>query len=248
MAVPKTRLEFSEYCLRKLGKGVISINVSDDQVDDRIDEALAIFQQYHYDGSLRTYLKHQLTQEDVDNMFIEVPDDILSVVRIFDVGGVYNMSGNMFNIGYQFALNDIYGLREGGTLTNYVISRMHLENIHKTLSGSIPIRFNAIGNKVYFDMDRNRVHAGMFLCFEAHVKSTPENTPRIWESVWLQQYATAKIKYQWGSNLTKMAGMMLPGNVQFNGELILKDAEEEIRKLDEEVRDKLAVGAYDMIG
>ena len=57
MAVPQSRADFIEYCLRKLGKPVIEINVDDDQVDDRIDEALKYFWDYHFDGSEKTYYK-----------------------------------------------------------------------------------------------------------------------------------------------------------------------------------------------
>ena len=57
---------FKDYCLRSLGFGVIDINVSDDQVDDRIDETLQYFAQYHYDGVEKMYLKYQITQDDID--------------------------------------------------------------------------------------------------------------------------------------------------------------------------------------
>ena len=50
MAIPTSKSTFKSYCLRALGFGVIDINVSDDQADDRIDEALQYFAQYHYDG------------------------------------------------------------------------------------------------------------------------------------------------------------------------------------------------------
>ncbi len=55
MATPTTKAEFKEYCLRKLGKPVIEINVDDDQVDDRIDEAIRYWYDYHFDGSDRIY-------------------------------------------------------------------------------------------------------------------------------------------------------------------------------------------------
>lgn len=60
MAVPTTRSEFKEFCLRRLGKPVIEINVDDDQVDDRIDEALRYYWDYHFDGSDKQYYKHQI--------------------------------------------------------------------------------------------------------------------------------------------------------------------------------------------
>jgi len=61
MAKPTTRETLKQYCLRKLGKPVIEINVDDDQVEDRIDEGIQYFQEYHFDGVERTYMRHQLT-------------------------------------------------------------------------------------------------------------------------------------------------------------------------------------------
>ena len=53
-------------CLRRLGKPVLEVNVSDDQIDDAIDYTLQKFQQFHYDGCEKVYLKHQLTQDVID--------------------------------------------------------------------------------------------------------------------------------------------------------------------------------------
>ena len=64
MARPNTRASFKEYCLRSLGKPVIDINVDEDQVEDRIDEAVQYFSQYHTDGVERMYLKYKVTAED----------------------------------------------------------------------------------------------------------------------------------------------------------------------------------------
>jgi len=64
MARPNTRATFKEYCLRSLGKPVIDINVDEDQVEDRIDEAVQYFSQYHTDGVERMYLKYKVTADD----------------------------------------------------------------------------------------------------------------------------------------------------------------------------------------
>ena len=68
MAVPNSKSTLKEYCLRALGKPVIEINVDDDQVDDRIDEALQYFHQYHYEGSIKMYLKHKITDSKITTM------------------------------------------------------------------------------------------------------------------------------------------------------------------------------------
>ena len=66
MAKPTTRQELIDYCLRKLGAPVLEINVDDDQVSDLVDDALQLFNERHFDGVERMYLKYELTQDDID--------------------------------------------------------------------------------------------------------------------------------------------------------------------------------------
>ena len=98
MAIPNSRETFKEHCLRRLGKGVIDINVSDEQVDDRIDQAIIYYQDYHFDGVQKTFLKHTVTQTDKDNGYITVSDNnIIGVIDIFDIGDATS-TNNLFNI------------------------------------------------------------------------------------------------------------------------------------------------------
>jgi hypothetical protein len=108
MAQPTTREQFKEWCLRKLGKPVIEINVDQDQVDDRVDEALSYYWDYHFDGTEKTYLKHQVTSDDKTNKYITVPENIIGVISIFDLSTNIATSSGMFNVQYQFVLNNIY--------------------------------------------------------------------------------------------------------------------------------------------
>jgi hypothetical protein len=61
-----SRETLSEYCLRALGAPVLEINVDDDQLEDRIDEALDVFRLYHYDGIEKIYLKHKITASELN--------------------------------------------------------------------------------------------------------------------------------------------------------------------------------------
>ena len=65
MAQPTTKAELKDYCLRRLGSPVLEINVDDDQIDDLIDDAIQLFQERHFDGVERMFLKHKLTASDV---------------------------------------------------------------------------------------------------------------------------------------------------------------------------------------
>jgi hypothetical protein len=110
MAQPTSRTQFKEWCLRKLGKPVIEINVDQDQVEDRIDEALSYYWDYHFDGTERTFLKHQITAQDKINGYIDVPENIIGVVNLFSLGSSITASTGMFNVQYQFVLNNIHDM------------------------------------------------------------------------------------------------------------------------------------------
>ena len=100
MAIPTTREQLLEYCLRELGHPTIKINVDDDQLDDRVDQALSYFYDFHYDGTEKYYLKHQLTSGDVSNNYITIAESVIGINKIFPIGSTMN-SGNIFNINYQ---------------------------------------------------------------------------------------------------------------------------------------------------
>lgn len=247
MAVPSSRTEFKEYCLRKLGKPVIEINVDDDQIEDRIDESLKYYWDYHFDGSEKIYYKHAITDDDKTNKYITLPDNIIGAVSIFPIGDPTVGSQDMFNIRYQIALNDLYTLTSVSMVPYYMVMQ-HLALIQELLVGKQPIRYNRHRNQLWVDMDWNKMDTGSYLLVEAYQVVDPDTYTDAWGDRWLQSYATAKIKYQWGTNLTKFSGLQLPGGVQFNGEKILDDAKAEIDKLESEMINSYSLPVSDMIG
>lgn len=247
MAQPTTRAEFKEWCLRKLGKPVIEINVDQDQVDDRVDEALAYWADYHFDGTEKTFFKHQVTATDIANKYITIPEEIIGIVNLFPLSTSLTASTGMFNVQYQFVLNNIHDI-VNYNLLNYYMSMQHLQFMEEILVGAQPIRYNRHVNKLHIDADWSKINEGEYLIVEAYQVLDPNTYPDVWKDRWLQNYATAKIKYQWGSNLTKFSGMTLPGNVQFNGEQILQDARDEILRLEEEMIVSYSLPVHDLIG
>ena len=259
MAIPTTKSTFKEYCLRNLGKGVIDINVSDDQADDRIDEALQYFAQYHYDGIEKVYLKHQITQEDVDRSktnetstatdskdssitasfsegkgFIPMPSAVVSVIQIFPFDNV--ATNNMFDIRYQLRLNDLYDFSSTSVI-QYQMTMEHLDFLSHILVGEKPIRFNQHQNRLYIDMDyENDIDVGEFIIIECYRKIDPATYTDIFDDIYLKRYATALIKRQWGANLSKFSGVAMLGGVTMNGETIYSQAQEEIEKLEEQIQ------------
>jgi len=246
MAVPASRSDFKEYCLRKLGKPVIEINVDDDQVEDRIDESLKYYYDYHFDGSEKIYYKHQITNTDKTNKYITLPENIIGAVRIFPIGDPAVGQQDLFNIRYQIALNDLYTLTSVSMVPYYMVMQ-HMALIADVVVGQQPIRYNRHTNKLYVDMDWEKMTAGDFLLVEAYEVINPDTYTDAWGDRWLQEYCTQKIKYQWGTNLTKFTGLQLPGGVQFNGTKIQDDALQAIEKLEQEMISSYSLPVMDMI-
>lgn len=248
MAQPTSRALFKSWCLRKLGFPVIEINVEDDQVEDRIDEALSYYWDYHFDGSSKEYYKWTVTADDINNRYLTVPENIIGVVKIFDIGDALS-TNNLFNIRYQIALNDLYDLTSfNQSLVTFYMNMQHIQLIEELLVGRQPIRYNRHINRLYIDMDWGKINPGEFIIAEAYQIVDPDTYTDVWKDRWLQNYATAKIKYQWGSNLTKFEGLQLPGGVTFNGSKIMDDAQAEIQKLEDEMITSYSLPVSDMIG
>lgn len=246
MAVPTSRQEMVDYCLRKLGAPVLDINVDPDQIDDRIDEALRYYWDYHFDGSDKIYYKHQVTDVDKANKYITLPTNIIGAVNVFQISDPMIRADDLFNIRYQIALNDLYTLTSVSMIPYYMVMQ-NLSLISEMLVGKAPMRYNRHKNILYIDMDWNNIMTGEFFLVEAYEVIDPAVYTAVWGDRWLLNYVTAKIKYQWGSNLTKFIGMQLPGGVQFNGEKILSDAEREIAKMEQEMITSYSLPVLDMI-
>ena len=247
MAIPSTRSELKEYALRKLGKPVIEINVDDDQLEDRVDEALKYYQDYHFDGTERTFLKHVVTADDKTNSYITITDSkTIGIVNIFDIGDATS-TNNLFNIKYQISLNDLYDL-SSRDMVPYFMNMMNLRHIEEMLVGKQPIRYNRHQNILHVDMDWGKVAVGDYMIAEVYKIIDPETYPDVYGDRWLLRYVTALVKIQWGSNLSKFVGMQLPGGVQFNGEQILQQGMEEKNHLEEEMISSYSLPVSDMTG
>lgn len=247
MAQPYDRETFKEYCLRKLGSPVIEINVSEEQVEDRIDEAMSFFRDYHYDGSQLVYLRHQLTEQELEQGYVDVPPRLLGVTRIFDLGASISTGSGMFNVTYQFVLNNLKDIT-GYNITNYYMAMQHLEFIQEILVGKPMIRYNRHVDRLYIDIRKDTLRVGSFIIIEAYDIVDENEYADFWRDRWLQNYATVLIKEQWGSNLTKFEGMQLVGGVTFNGQQILSDAREERRTIEDNAVNSLQPLIYNYIG
>ena len=242
---PTDRASFTEYCLRRLGKGVIEINVSPEQASDRINDALLFWWDYAMDGSEHAYYKYQVTGQDIINQYIPLPDNIIGSVSVFDMGDAFS-TNNIFNIRYQIALNDLYTLTSFSVVP-YYMAMEHLSLLEQILVGKQPIRYNRYDNNLYLDMNWGLMCAGQFLVVDCYQIVDPDVYATAYQDRLLCQLATAYIKRQWGENLSKYNGLQMIGGVTFNGEKIYNDAVAEIEKIQDNVIKDYGMPVLDMI-
>jgi hypothetical protein len=278
MAQPSTRQELIDYCLRKLGAPVLEINVAEEQIDDLVDDAIQYFQERHYDGVYQTFLKYQITQDDINrgrakglngvgvavtsissvgvgatfnyyenSNYIEVPNHVIGVNKIFAFEGSNSISSGMFSIKYQLFLNDIYYWGSTELLT-YAMTKTYLEDIDFLLTTQKQIRFNKRQDRLYLDIDWSTMTAGKYLVIDCHRMLDPNQYSQVWNDSFVKKYLTSLIKRQWGQNLIKFQGVKLPGGVEFNGRQLYDDAQREIDMLMEEMSSTYELPPLDMIG
>ena len=259
MAIPTTKATLGDWCKRRLGYPVLEINVDDDQVDDRLDEALQYFYTFQYGGMERTYLKHKITAADktragvsetetstdtadstittaweADKGFIVMPSAVLGVLRVLPFSDRGNL--NMFDVRYQLRLNDLYDFSSESVI-HYEMTMRHIDYLDHILIGEKPIQYEVHKNRLYINMDwGDDVSLDEYLIIECYRKLEPTTYTDIYDDLWLKKYSTALIKRQWGENLLKFGNIAALGGVTVNGELIYNEAKEEIQRLEEESR------------
>lgn len=235
MALPTKRSEFSDYCLRKLGQGAIDINVTIDQVDDRIDEALEHFNEYHDEGTERIFFSYELTQSDIDNRYVDLPNEIIGVSGILPKSSTIGGSA-LFNAEYQYWLTNVSDIA-GAEMQYFYVAMRHLEQIDSLFDNIMPIRYNRVTNRVYIDEEVSQDYAaGEYLVLDSFRVVDSTTNSRIWSNKWLRDYTTALIQKQWGENLAKYDGVQMIGGTTFNAQRLIDEANQDLERLEEQVK------------
>ena len=277
MSKPNSRATLKDYCLRRLGYPVLEINVDDDQIDDLTDDAIQYFQERHFDGIERVFLKHKLTAADITtakttqttsssttginngitssgnsdsfletNNYLKLPDHVIGVEKVFKMDQ-NTISSGLFNIKYQIFLNDLYyyGALD---LMNYAMTKTYLEDLSRIITPDTQIRFNKKQHNLYMDIDWNQISADTFIILDCYRLVDPGTATDVYNDFWLKRYLTALIKKQWGQNLIKFQGVMLPGGIQLNGRQIYDDAVKEIEEIEYSLKTEYELPPLDLIG
>ena len=237
-----------EYCLRRLGHPVIEINVDEEQCDDRVSDALQYFAEYHFDGVEKVFLKHTITQDDIDNEYIAMADPVISVIRVLPIPNFNAFQTGFFNEEFQLRIQDLNTFT-GSSLINWQMSLQNWSMVDHLFTVTPTIHFNRKQNKVYLETNwSDKFSVGDILIVEAYRILDPSTYTEIYDDMFLKKYTAALIKRQWGENLKKFEGVQLPGGVTLNGKTIYDEAVEEINKIEEEMNMKWELPPTGLLG
>lgn len=278
MASPTTRQELIDYCLRRLGAPVLEINVDDDQIDDLVDDAVQYFQERHYDGSERMYLKYQITQDDIDRgrasaggvgivtttgtstivgtattfSYYENSNYIQVPDQVLGINKIFKFDSNTIS-GGMFSIKYQLFLNDlyyfsSVDLLHYSMVKTYLSDIDFLLTTDKQVRYTKRQNRLYLDIDWEATNAGDYMVIDCERALNPTDFPKIYNDSWLKRYLTSMIKKQWGANLIKFSGTKLPGGVEINGRQYYDDAVTELREIEEKMQSTYELPPLDMIG
>lgn len=312
-----SRQDLMDYCLRALGAPVIQINVDTEQLEDRIDEALEYWRQYHPEGIEQIYMKQMITASSItlttsvaenfsegetvtgstsgaiatltselsrtsagstlivykilgnfvagetitgatsaitavlavspvikgvyDNQYIDVPDLVYGITNVLPIGNNNSNSQNLFNnVQYQMRLNSFQDL-SSISMVYYTQAMSYLDLVDFVLNRTPTIRFNRLQNRLYLDINwETEINVGQYVVAQCYRVLDPAQYKRVWGEYWLRKYTTALFKRQWGINLKKFGGMLLPGGVSIDGQGLYDEAVGEVRDLEDELMNKSA--------
>ena len=277
MARPTTRGRLIDYALRQLGAPVLEINVDTDQLHDVLDDTLQVYEERHYEGIERMFLKYKITQDDLDRGRADPPSGTGNVATTGTSKGGYgsstwyensnyinvpdavigvekvfkfdtsSISGGMFSIKYQLFLNDLYFFNSVNLL-QYAMTKRYLEDIDFLLTTDKQIRFNKRQNRLYLDIDWGAQDKDQYIILDCYRVLDPSTFTNIFNDSFLKRYCTALIKKQWGQNLIKFRGVKLPGGIEFNGREIYQDGVEEVNAIRDQMSSTYELPPLDMIG
>ena len=255
---PKNRGQLINYGLRQLGAPVLEINLDDDQLHDAVDDSVQIYQERHYDGIERMFLKYKITQDDIDrgtakgtdgvgivtttgiqtsnvtvsNNFYETSNFLSVPENILGVHKIFKFDSSSIS-GGMFSIKYQLFLNDlyyfnSVNLLQFAMTKTYLEDIDHLLTTEKQIRFNQRQDRLYLDIDWGSETVGNFIVIDC---LRAIDTEQIYNDPFVKRYFTALIKKQWGANLLKFRGTKLPGGIELNGREIYDEGVRELQAL-----------------
>jgi len=272
---PTNRGQLINYGLRQLGAPILQINVDDDQLHDLVDDTIQLYQERHYNGIERMYLKYKVTQDDLDRGRAKGTDGVGIVTTTGIQTSNVTVTSNFYETSNFLAVPDtILGVNKifkfdtssisGGMfsikyqlflndlyyfnsveLLQFAMTKTYLEDIDFLLTTDKQIRFNMRQDRLYMDIDWGAQSLDTFFVIDCF---RAIDTEQIYNAPFVKRYFTALLKKQWGQNLIKFRGTKLPGGIELNGREIYDEGVRELQALRDRMTQDYEMPPLDFIG
>ncbi len=183
---------------------------------------------------------------DLQNRWLPVPDSIHAITKLLSWNQVAQKI-SMFDIRYQIRLNDIYSITDT-SLVYYYQMMSHLSMMEQILIAEPSIRFNKHTGRVYLDADFTKLAPDDYLVLECYEILDPNYYTKVYNDRILKKLCVSYIKKQWGTNMSKFDGVVLPGGIKLRGVAIYQEAMAEIERTENELRSMFEVPAIFITG
>ena len=273
---PRNRGQLINYGLRQLGAPILQINVDDDQLHDLVDDTVQIYQERHYDGIERMYLKYKVTQEDLDrgrgkgtdgvgivttsgistNSATTVSSDFYETSNFLAVPETILGVNKIFKFDTSSISGGMFSIKYQLFLNDlYYFNSVELLQYAMTKTYLEDIDFLLTTDKqIRFNMRQDKLY--MDIDWGAQSLDTffvidcfrAIDTEQIYNDPFVKRYFTALLKKQWGQNLIKFRGTKLPGGIELNGREIYDEGVRELDALRSRMAQDYETPPLDFIG
>lgn len=251
-----TRVELAQYALRRLGQGAVRINVTEDQIQERIQDALDFLQQYSIDFTADDYFVYEFTAADVARFennnprdkHIEIPDDVVSVRKILPVGSIhgnFNQTG-FLGIGVEESVNvgsshfHNQDMHRVGPFSDMEIVRQYQQMFRSRFSNEEPrYRFHLFMGRLMLDSTWSRkMREDDKIVMDVNRVVDVDTYHKSLNDMDLKELVTEMIRQQWGTNLMKFSEVPLRGGARLNGDRMYDLASQNIERIQERIKNK----------
>ena len=278
MAKRNSRGQLINFGLRKLGYPVLEINLDTDQIHDALDDTIQLYNERHYNGIERMYLKYKITQEDIDRGSAKGTDGVgivtttgISTSNVTVQSNFYETSNFLSIPEHVLGIHKVFKFDtssiSGGmfsikyqlflndlyyfnsvNLLQYAMTKSYLEDIDFLLTTEKQVRFNQRQDRLYLDIDWGAQQVGDFIVIDCLRALDPEEYRQVYNDPFVKRYFVALMKKQWGMNLIKFRGTKLPGGIELNGREIYDDGVRELEELRNRMTQDYELPPLDFIG
>lgn len=224
-----TLITLKQYIRRALGAPLINVEIHDDQMNDRINDAFELFVERHYDGIIETAI---LITVEPGKQDYTIPNHITAVTGVYT--GSFNMAEN--NATLLPIVPDVFGYYNEIDMVSMDLFRMQIATAENAYKEEIQFDFNGTIHTIHFF---KKFLARQTIALRAYrTESDALQIDKLYDNRWFKQYCIALCKIQWGQNLKKYNGVPLPGGGTLNGDTIYSDGVSErdnlVQQLNEE--------------